>query len=129
MHSCEVRTIDADLVAATRARMPDADELAAMVELFKALGDVTRARIVYALLAAGELCVCDVAATVEVPESTVSHALRWLRSAGVVTVRRSGRMMLYALGDAQVATLLQLSREHRQQRAGVAGAGGQGHGP
>lgn len=79
--ACGVRIIDAERVAAARARLPEPDDLDAMVELFKALGDPTRARIVYALLEAGELCVCDLAATVDAPESTVSHALRWLRAA------------------------------------------------
>ncbi len=117
--TCDVRMVDADKVRATRERMPDRAEIDAMVELFKALGDATRARIVYALLEAGELCVCDLAATVDAPESTVSHALRWLRSAGVVGVRRSGRMMYYGLADEPVEVLLGLSREHRHHRSGA----------
>ena len=126
---CEFRTIDVSRVQTARAGMPDRGEIDAMVELFKALGDPTRARIVYALLAAGELCVCDLAAVVEAPESTVSHALRWLRTAGVVSVRRSGKMMYYALGDESVARLLGFSREHRHERSATGHETPMGHGP
>ena len=110
---CDVRVVDADRVAATRSRMPEPAEIDAAVELFKALGDGTRAQILYALHEAGELCVCDLAATVEAPESTVSHALRWLRGAGVVGARRSGRMMYYRLDEDHLDTLLRLGRDHR----------------
>lgn len=106
--------VDADRVATTRSRMPVPAEIDAAVELFKALGDSTRVQILYALLEAGELCVCDLAATVEAPESTVSHALRWLRSAGVVGTRRSGRMMYYRLDEDHLDTVLRLGRGHRQ---------------
>ena len=80
--------------------------------MFKLLGDPTRTRFLHALLGAGELCVCDLAAVVEVPETTASQALRLLRTAGVVAYRRSGRMVFYRLADAHVRMLLDLSREH-----------------
>ena len=72
----------------------------------------TRVRLLYALLEAGELCVCDLAETVEVPESSVSHALRLLRTAGVVRNRRDGRMIYFALTDSLVRLLLDLSLEY-----------------
>jgi DNA-binding transcriptional ArsR family regulator len=116
--SCEVTLVDADRVAAARLRVPSAIETDRLAEWFKVLGDPTRARILYALLEAGELCVCDLAATVDVVESTVSHALRWLRGAGVVRGRRSGRMMYYSLDDEHVRMMLDLGREHLRHRHG-----------
>ena len=113
---CEVRVVDADKVAATRDRLPSLEETDGLADWFKVLGDATRARILYAVLEAGELCVCDLAATVDVPESTVSHALRWLRGAGVVRARRSGRMMYYSLDDEHVRMLLDVGREHLRHR-------------
>lgn len=88
------------------------DELERLTELFRLLGDATRARILYALLEAGELCVGDLAATIDATETTVSHALRLLRTAGIVRPRRAGRTMHYRLDDAHVRLLLDVSREH-----------------
>jgi len=110
--SCSVRMVDADRVAAARARMITGDEATEVTELFRLLGDPTRVRMLYALAETGELCVCDLAAVVEVPETSVSHALRLLRTAGIVRSRRSGRMAYYSLDDAHVRLLLDVSAEH-----------------
>lgn len=108
---CEIKQVDAGVVAEVRRRV-DPDEAARLADLFRLLGDPTRARILFALLEAGELCVCDIAEAVDTPESTVSHALRLLRTAGVVRSRRAGRMMHYSLDDSHVRMLLDLSLAH-----------------
>ena len=90
----------------------DPAEAVRLADLFRLLGDSTRARILFALLEAGELCVCDIAEAVKTPESTVSHALRLLRTAGIVRNRRAGRMIHYSLDDAHVRMLLDLSLTH-----------------
>lgn len=101
----------AKVAAATRRLMPVA-EVAGLAELFKLLGDPSRLRILYALVDAGELCVCDLAAVVSVPETSVSHALRLLRMAGVVRSRRDGRMAYYSVQDHHVRLVLDLAAEH-----------------
>ena len=114
---CEVKEVDAGKVAAVRGVI-DAADAARLAELFKLLGDPTRARILYALLEAGEMCVCDISETVEIPESTASHALRLLRTAGIVRNRRDGRMVHYSLDDAHVRMLLDLSLQHLRHDQG-----------
>jgi DNA-binding transcriptional ArsR family regulator len=107
---------DTGLVATTRERLPSVDETDRLAAWFRVLGDSTRARILYAVLEAGELCVGDIAATVDVSESTVSHALRWLRNAGVVRARRAGKSVHYRLDDEHVRLLLDIGREHLRHR-------------
>lgn len=80
--------------------------------MFRLLGDPGRVRMLGALLEAGELCVCDLAAVVDMAESPVSHSLRLLRNAGIVRHRRSGRQVFYRLDDAHVRLLLDLSIAH-----------------
>ena len=118
---CAVRAVDADRVAAARRRLPADGELAGLTDLFRLLGDPTRARLLYALLEAGELCVCDLAAAIAATETTVSQALRLLRTAGVVRSRRTGRRIHYRLEDAHVRMLLDLSREHLRHSGGEEG--------
>ena len=90
----------------------DPDEAAALAEMFRLLGDPTRVRILYALLEAGEMCVCDIAAVADTSETKVSQAMRLLRAAGAVRNRRDGRNVFYRLDDAHVRLVLDLSREH-----------------
>ncbi len=112
-----ILSADADADAETVPRLPadgpvsdvEAEDLAA---LFRLLGDPTRTRILYALGAADELCVSDLARAVGSEESTVSHALRLLRTAGVVRSRRQGRNVHYRLDDSHVRMLLEVSRDH-----------------
>ncbi|WP_326826504.1 metalloregulator ArsR/SmtB family transcription factor [Streptosporangium sp. NBC_01639] len=112
LDACTSVEPDEGRVAATRDRLVTAAEATRLADLFRLLGDPTRARLLYALLEAGELCVCDLTETVEVSDTAVSHALRLLRTAGIVTSRRAGRMIYYRLADVHVRLLLDLSREH-----------------
>jgi DNA-binding transcriptional ArsR family regulator len=87
--------------------------------MFKLLSDPTRLRILYALVEAGELCVSDLAAVVGSPETSVSHALRLMRMAGIVRFRRDGRMAYYAIDDHHVRLVLDLAAEHLRHEAGA----------
>ena len=109
---CAIRVIDAERVEATRAKVLARPDVEPAAELFRLLGDPGRLQMLCALLEAGELCVCDLAAVVDMTESSVSHSLRLLRTAGIVRQRRSGRQVFYALDDAHVRLLLDVSIEH-----------------
>lgn len=109
---CAIRVMDPDRVAATKARALDASSAAEVAALFRLLGDPGRVRMLSALAEAGELCVCDLAAVVDMAESPVSHSLRLLRTAGVVRHRRAGRQVFYRLDDGHVRLLLGLTVEH-----------------
>lgn len=109
---CAVAAADAEKVATATERLLPPEEIRELTELFKLLGDATRLRILYALVEAGELCVCDISAVVGAPETSVSHALRLLRMAGVVRGRKDGRMAYYAIEDHHVRLVLDLAAEH-----------------
>ena len=72
-------------------------------ELFKALADETRLRILN-LLAHGELCVCDIMSVLEIGQSKASRHLAYLRNAGLVDDRRNGAWMYYSLSRPNGAT-------------------------
>lgn len=112
LDACVDTHADPRKVEATKQRLLSLDEAHEVALLFRLLGDPNRARMLYALLEAGELCVCDLAETVDASETTVSHALRLLRTAGIVRHRRAGRMVFYSLEDDHVRLLLGLTREH-----------------
>ena len=72
-----------------------------IVTLFKALADGTRLRVLK-LLGRGELCVCEIAAALAIEQPRLSFHLRILKQAGVVSVRRQERWILYRLNDADL---------------------------
>jgi ArsR family transcriptional regulator, lead/cadmium/zinc/bismuth-responsive transcriptional repressor len=82
-----------------------------LADLFSALSDPTRLRIISALLE-GELNVGDIAAQLEMTESAVSHQLRGLRQLRLVRSRKVGRQVYYTLDDDHVARLYRLGLDH-----------------
>jgi DNA-binding transcriptional ArsR family regulator len=109
---------NADAALRRRGLLPDRT-VAEIVETFRVLGDPTRIRILDAL-AAGELCVCDLARLVGISESAVSHQLRLLRGMRLVRPRRSGRQMFYSVDDQHIVELLRLAVTHVQEPAQAA---------
>lgn len=84
---------------------------AQVAELFSALGDASRVRIV-AALQAGELSVGELAEQVGISHSAVSHHLRHLRQMRLVRARKAGRYVYYALDDDHVIDLFRCGLEH-----------------
>ena len=109
--ACDVEAIDPERVALVMASMIDEATTLGLAEIFRALGDPTRVRILHSL-AASELCVCDLAAILGMSQSAVSHQLRLLRSLRLVRHRREGRMVYYALDDDHIEKLLAQGLDH-----------------
>lgn len=84
-----------------------------LASIFKALSDPTRLRII-SLLAAREFTVSDLAAALELEQSTLSHQLRDMRGQRLVAFRREGRNVLYRLDDPHVRSLFEQGLEHLQ---------------
>lgn len=89
-------------------------EVAGLSELFQALADETRTKILY-LLATEELCVCDLAAILDLSLPAVSHHLRLLKTMRLVTYRREGKNVYYSLADEHVLRLIQVAQEHYEE--------------
>jgi DNA-binding transcriptional ArsR family regulator len=110
---CAVRVVDSDRVAAVRSAMPSEHDVIEAADVFALLGDPNRLRLMLALLAAGEMCVCDLAAVCGMSESSASHAIRWLRAHRIVAPpRRQGRMAYYRPADSHVRMLLDVALRH-----------------
>jgi DNA-binding transcriptional ArsR family regulator len=107
-----VRMIHPDRVELARESLLESEDAAQLADRFKSLSDPGRLGIVYALLEVGEMCVCDLAAAVDASESTTSHQLRRLRTAGLVRSRKEGRTVYYRIADAHVRILLDAAVVH-----------------
>ena len=95
---CEVHDVHRDLVNRIGKEMPSEDELYDLAELFKVFGDSTRIKILFALFES-EMCVCDIAETLNMTQSAISHQLKILKQSKLVGNRREGKSILYYLAD------------------------------
>lgn len=105
---CGCRIVHQDKVDLARTHDLEPTALERISTLFKACSDPGRLRIVHALLRQ-EMCVCDLAALLDVSESAVSHQLRLLRNMGLVANRREGTVLYYRLVDKRLAQLIDLA--------------------
>ena len=108
---CEETIIDEDKVKHAQRVLLDGLTATYLADIFKALADPTRVRII-SILAQTELCVCDLAATLGMTQSAVSHQLRLMRQMRLVKNRKKGRMVYYSLDDEHIQDLFQRGLEH-----------------
>jgi DNA-binding transcriptional ArsR family regulator len=104
--------VDPARVARARDRLPTAADASRLTSILSLLADPNRARVLYALDVVEELCVGDLALALETNEDAISYALRVLRTAGLVTNRKDGRVVYYRLAEGFPAPL----REHCLRR-------------
>jgi len=96
---------------ALEAKMPDDKLLCDLGDLFKVFGDTTRIKILYSLFES-ELCVCSIAELLNMTQSAISHQLKVLKNAKLVSSRREGKTIYYSLADDHVRTIIGQGYEH-----------------
>lgn len=88
-----------------------------LVDLFKALGDSTRASILMYLLSVNCVCVSDLAAELGMTSSAVSHQLRILKQNKLIKSRREGKQIMYSIADEHVLIILDMAVTHINENA------------
>ena len=114
MDLCECNVIHEDVVERVRQQMPEETPVYEVSELFKVFGDSTRSRMICALRLE-EMCVCDLAALLNMTQSAISHQLRILRSSRLVKSRKQGRVVYYSLDDDHIGEIFSLAFTHMME--------------
>ena len=115
MDRCEVECIHPEKVAKVKKNSLNTEEVLGLEDIFKALGDGTRIRLLHTL-SQEEMCVCDLAEVVGMSQSLVSHQLRVLRNLRLVKYRRDGKMVYYSLDDEHIMKLFTQGLAHIRHR-------------
>jgi ArsR family transcriptional regulator len=112
---CNCTVIHEDVIDKVKDLMPTEENLYDLAELFKVFGDTTRIKILCALFEA-EMCVCDIAALLNMTQSAISHQLRALKQARLVKFRREGKVVFYSLDDNHVQSIFSLGLVHVNEK-------------
>jgi ArsR family transcriptional regulator len=108
---CKTLFVHEEIVQEVVESMPREELLYDLADFFKVVGDTTRIKILHALLVA-EMCVCDLSNLLNVSQSAVSHQLRTLRQADLVTFRKQGKVVFYSLKDEHIRKIIHLGLQH-----------------
>ena len=111
---CDHEEVHSDLVKLVNETMPDENKLYDLAELFKTFGDSTRIRILFVLFEA-EVCVCDLAETLHMTQSAISHQLKILKQNKLIKSRREGKSIFYSLADNHVKTIIAQGMDHIEE--------------
>jgi DNA-binding transcriptional ArsR family regulator len=114
---CEAFRTDPDRVARARTSDIPEPEVHDVAELFRALANPTRLKIIQ-VLAGGEMCVCEIAEVLGLSMSATSHQLAILRNLRMVAFRMDGKFAQYSLRDPFVHALLVDGRKHLAHAGG-----------
>lgn len=105
---------DSKTIERAKRILPKGNECGKISDIFKALGDPNRLKVVKALTA-GELCSSDVAQIMEMENSTVSHQLKYLKNSGIISSRKEGKFIYYKIENECVKKLFALVEKHLLQ--------------
>ena len=108
MDHCEETEVHEELLRIVQEKLPKEEELYDLAELY------TRIRILFVLFEA-EVCVCDLAAALQMTQSAISHQLRILKQNKLVKSRREGKSIFYSLADGHVRTIINQGLEHIEE--------------
>ena len=111
---CETHEEHTELIEKGKARLPEMTELYDLSDFFKVLGDSTRLGILFAI-DGSPMCVCDIAATLGMTKSAVSHQLKVLRQNRLVKYTKSGKNVFYELSDDHVRDIIEKALEHIEE--------------
>lgn len=112
---CGCTVIHEDIVRNVEGELTSQTQLMNMAELFKAMSDPTRLKIVNALMLS-EMCVCDIAYLLKMTGPAVSHHLKVLRQCQLIKYRKDGKIVYYSLDDEHIAPLFKQGYEHVSEK-------------
>lgn len=112
---CGLNLIHRDIVEKVRENMPEEDIIINLADLYKALSDTTRLKILNALYFE-EMCVCDIAGLIGMSQSATSHQLRVLKQAELVKNRKEGKIVYYSLIDNHVKEIFNQGINHIKEK-------------
>ncbi|WP_350342794.1 metalloregulator ArsR/SmtB family transcription factor [Proteinivorax tanatarense] len=111
IEKCINKVIHQEVVDKVKNELPMEEEIFELSDLFKVFGDTTRIKILFALWRQ-EMCVCDIAALLDISQSATSHQLKVLKNSKLVKFRRAGKVVYYSLSDNHVEQIFMQGLEH-----------------
>lgn len=112
---CDCACIHSDKIDGASQSLKDIKSFARLSEFFKAFGDETRLKIMCILDSQNEMCVCDIAYSLNMTKSAISHQLKYLKKCGLVKCRKKGKIVFYSLSDEHVSVIFEMGVAHLKE--------------
>lgn len=114
MDRCEIKCVDEFLTKKAKNSLPKVQDILAISNFYKILGDPTRVKILWILME-NRLCVCEICEVLNMNQSAISHQLKLLRLANLVKNEREGKVIYYSLSDNHVKDIFEITNIHLKE--------------
>ena len=112
---CKCLIIHEELVETAKKNMLDEELIKEIGDFFKIFADPTRIKIIQALFQS-EMCVCDIAAVINMKQSAISHQLSLLKQTRLVKYRKTGKIVYYSLNDEHIKLIYEMGLAHIKEK-------------
>ena len=110
-YMCDCDYIHKDSVDLAIKKMPDVELFDKLIYFYKIVADSTRCKILF-VLEQHEMCVCDIAYSLGMSKSLISHQLKILKNNNIVKSRKEGKEVYYTLSDNHIKVIFDVGVEH-----------------
>lgn len=112
---CDRIVIHKEIIDMVKGKIPEEKKLYYLAKLYKVFGDTTRIKILWAL-AESDMCVCDIAALLNMTQSAISHQLRILSQTRLIKKRKKGKVVYCSLNDAHIKQIIEIGLVHINEK-------------
>ena len=109
---CDCNIIHEDVVAKAKKVLSSINIIDKLSVFYKVFADATRLKILTLLDNVGSMCVCDIAVSVDMTKSAVSHQLNYLKVNNLVKSKKYGKEVMYEIADEHVKDIFEKGVEH-----------------
>lgn len=112
---CDCKSIHEDVVFEAKKHIYDLDLIERLEIFYKAFADSTRLKIMSILDNVGSMCVCDIAVSLDMTKSAISHQLKYLKEHGLLRCEKQGKEVLYMVADDHIRDIFEKGVEHLEE--------------
>ena len=115
-NNCDCDAIHLDKMNKAVSELEKLEIIDSMALFFKNFSDPTRLKILTILDRVGQMCVCDIAVSLNMTKSAISHQLKYLKDCNLVRSVKNGKEVFYALSDNHVKDIIETGIAHLKEK-------------
>ena len=112
---CDCECIHKEKTKLARSALKTFKKTDLLIKFFKSIADETRLKILCILDSVESMCVCDIAVTLNMTKSAISHQLKYLRDVKLIKSNKEGKIVFYSLADEHVREIFEMGKEHIEE--------------
>ena len=112
---CDCECIHKEKTKLAKTALKNFKNIDPLIKFYKSIADETRLKILCILDSVESMCVCDIAVTLNMTKSAISHQLKYLKDSKLIKSSKEGKIVFYTLADDHVREIFEMGKEHIEE--------------